>query len=150
MTRPPTQRLRGRAGQAQRLRRLKRTNGLCERCLAAGRTTVATVVDHIKPLAHGGSDEDDNTRNLCDPCHLEVTAEQFGHEVRRGKPGVGADGRPLDRDHPWSAARPVAGLATKRTPRGVESRAPTRPDTAQWDRAQCEVIQSKKFGQPEG
>ena len=150
MTPPPTQRLRGRAGQAQRLRRLRRTNGLCERCLAAGRTTVATVVDHIKPLAHGGSDEDGNTRNLCDPCHVEVTAEQFGHQVRRGRPGVGADGRPLDRDHPWSAARPVAGAAAKRTPRGVESRAQTRPDTAQWDRAQCEIIQTKKFGPAEG
>jgi hypothetical protein len=146
MTRPPTQRLRGRAGQAQRLRRLKRTNGLCERCLAAGRTTVAAVVDHIKPLAHGGSDDDDNTRNLCDPCHLEVTAEQFGQQVRRGRPGVGEDGRPLDRDHPWAAARPTVGAAARRTPRGVESRAPTLPDTAKWDRAHCEQFQTKKFG----
>ncbi len=146
MTRQPTKRLRGRAGQAQRLRRLKRTNGLCERCLAAGRTMVATVVDHIKPLAHGGPDDDANTRNLCRPCDLETTAEQFGHQVRRSRPGVGEDGRPLDRDHPWAAPRPATSAAASRTPRGVESRAPTLPDTAQWDRAQCERFQSKKFG----
>jgi 5-methylcytosine-specific restriction protein A len=109
------ERLRGRAGQAQRLRRLKRTNGLCELCRAAGRTRVATVVDHIKPLAHGGSDRDDNTRNLCDEHHREVTAEQFGHQVARGKRGVDASGRPLDRDHPWST-RPIAAPAEVRRP----------------------------------
>ncbi|HEX8419459.1 MAG TPA: HNH endonuclease signature motif containing protein [Sphingomonas sp.] len=141
------ERLRGRAGQRQRLRRLRRTNGLCERCTAAGLTVEATVVDHIKPLAHGGLDVDANTRNLCVPCHLIVTAEQFGHQVRRGKPGVDEAGRPLDRDHPWSAARPAVGAATaKRTPRGVESRQPAPPDTAQCHRAHCEVFQTKKFG----
>jgi 5-methylcytosine-specific restriction protein A len=83
------ERLRGRAGQRQRAQRLKRTDGLCERCTAAGRTSVATVVDHIVPLALGGSDDDANTRNLCDPCHLEVTAEQFG--LTRGPSIVGTD-----------------------------------------------------------
>lgn len=87
-----TERLRGRAGQAQRKRRLARTHGLCERCQAKGRTKPATVVDHIKPLALGGSDEDSNTRNLCTPCHDEVTAEQFGH---RRKVEIGRDGWPV-------------------------------------------------------
>lgn len=87
------ERLRGRAGVAQRKRRLARTNGLCERCLAKGRTVLATVVDHIKPLALGGTDEDKNTRNLCDPCHDEVTAEQFG---QRQQQAIGADGWPID------------------------------------------------------
>ncbi|WP_306286347.1 HNH endonuclease signature motif containing protein [Sphingomonas sp. Ant20] len=96
------ERLRGRAGQRQRERRLRRTNGLCERCTEAGRTRVATVVDHINPLALGGSDEDENTRNLCDPCHLDVTAEQFGHAAPIHARGVNASGRPTSPDHPWN------------------------------------------------
>lgn len=62
----------------QRDRRLQRTDYLCEMCQASGRITIATVVDHIIPLAHGGSDQDINTRNLCDDHHRHVTAEQFG------------------------------------------------------------------------
>lgn len=73
------ERLRGRAGVDQRARRLKRTNGLCEMCEAEGRITAATVVDHEQPLALGGSDEDSNTRDLCDDHHAQSTAEQFGH-----------------------------------------------------------------------
>ena len=86
------ERLRGRAGQEQRKRRLKRTHGLCERCDAAGRIRAATVVDHVTPLKLGGSDDDANTRNLCDPCHVEVTSEQFGHKKKRD---IGEDGWPI-------------------------------------------------------
>lgn len=97
---PRTERLRGRKGQEQRERRLKRTNGLCERCLGinrwegktkTSRVEVATVVNHIVPLAHGGSDEDENTENLCRPCDIIVTAEQFGH---KNKVSIGIDGWP--------------------------------------------------------
>lgn len=51
-------------------------------CLAEvpPRITVATVVNHKTPLAHGGSDEDDNTENLCAPHDREVTAKQFGFQ----------------------------------------------------------------------
>lgn len=93
------QRLRGRAGQKQRLRRLKRTNGLCEMCLAEGRITEATIVDHTVPLAMGGSDDDENTRNLCEEHNRVVTAEQFGHQ--QGPGGCDASGMPLDPRHPW-------------------------------------------------
>lgn len=101
-----TERLRGRAGQRQRQRRLKRTNGLCEMCLDEGRTELATVVDHVTPLALGGSDEDSNTRNLCDPHHKQVTAEQFGHATKPHLRGCDAAGRPIDPTHPW-ARRPA-------------------------------------------
>lgn len=77
-----TPRLRGRAGVAQRHRRMLRTNYMCEMCHAKGITTIATVVDHIVPLALGGTDDDSNTRNLCDEHHRQVTAEQFGHEAK--------------------------------------------------------------------
>lgn len=95
-------RIRGRAGQRLRLRRLQRTNGLCELCLAAALTREATRVDHIKPLALGGDDVDDNTRNLCEAHHREVTVEQFGQQVAAGRRGIDADGRPTSADHPWN------------------------------------------------
>lgn len=85
------ERLRGRAGMAQRERRLRRTHGLCEDCTAEGRTEVAHIVDHIIPLAKGGSDDDDNTRNLCHLHNGLRTAEQFGFKA---KARIGADGWP--------------------------------------------------------
>lgn len=91
--RKPTPRLRGRAGQRQRERRLRRSNYLCEDCQAEGRVTVATVVDHIIPLSKGGQDTDENTRNLCDEHNAKRTAEQFGHQ--RHKRPIGKDGWPL-------------------------------------------------------
>lgn len=89
-----TMRLRGRAGMRQRSRRLARSNGLCELCLP-DRITLATEVDHILPLALGGADTDENTRNLCRACHERVTAEQFGRTYRP-KPFYGLDGWPID------------------------------------------------------
>lgn len=95
-----TPRLRGDAGVKQRRRRLQRTKGLCERCSGLGRwkgkglgrVSAAKVVNHIIPLVHGGSDEDDNTENLCAPCDKFVTAEQFGFKQ---KPTIGRDGWPI-------------------------------------------------------
>lgn len=87
-----TERLRGRRGVAQRLRRL-RANPLCEDCAARGVTRVATVPDHRVPLAKGGTDTDDNTRNLCADCHRFRTAQQFGH---KGGTIRGPDGWPVE------------------------------------------------------
>lgn len=104
------ERLRGRAGDEQRMRRLKAHGVTCSRCgcLGAWREREASrllpllVVDHIVPLTRGGSDDDSNTRVVCKPCHDAVTAEQFGHrEAVKGR-GVGRDGRPTDRSHPWN------------------------------------------------
>jgi 5-methylcytosine-specific restriction protein A len=88
-----TPRLRGRAAVEQRKRRMKRTHGLCELCESKGRVRAADVVDHIVPLKKGGTDEDENTRNLCDECHRLVTAEQFGHRVKRR---IATDGWPVE------------------------------------------------------
>lgn len=90
-----TERLRGRAGKAQRLRRLLRSGFMCELCARQ-----ATVVDHVVPLSLGGADTDANTRNLCDGCHREVTAEQFGRAYR--PVGHRTDGTPADPAHPWN------------------------------------------------
>ena len=105
-----TERKRGRAGQRDRERRMARTNGLCERCACLNRwcdrhpprVTLATVVNHIVPLAMGGPDTDENTENLCKPCDLIVTAEQFGHAAPIEARGIGRDGRPTAADHPWN------------------------------------------------
>lgn len=78
----PTPRLRGSAAVKQRARRMERTHWLCEHCLTKGIVKLATVVDHIRPLIFGGPDTDENTRNLCDDCNRDATAEQFGHRKR--------------------------------------------------------------------
>lgn len=96
-------RLRGRAGMAQRKRRMDRTNWLCEHCLAEGRTQPATIVNHKVPLAQGGSDDDDNTENLCRPCDRIVTAKQFGQQAPIEARGVGRNGRPTSPDHAWNS-----------------------------------------------
>lgn len=95
-----TPRLRGRAGVEQRRRRLARSSYLCEDCQADGRTRLADVVDHIVPLAKGGPDTDDNTRNLCHDHHRARTAEQFGHRAPPQR--IGLDGWPADAAHPWN------------------------------------------------
>jgi 5-methylcytosine-specific restriction enzyme A len=42
---------------------------LCRLCLSAGRTVSATVVDHIIPLAEGGTHDTANLQPLCKRCH---------------------------------------------------------------------------------
>lgn len=86
------QRLRGRAAVVQRRRRMERTHWLCEHCLREGRTEAAKVVNHIIPLTHGGSDEDDNTENLCKRHDDIATAKQFGFKP---KAEIGLDGWPV-------------------------------------------------------
>lgn len=73
---------------------MERTGWLCEDCLAKDPKVIrnAVVVDHIQPLSLGGDDVDDNTRNLCHPCHEVRTAEQFG---RHPPQTIGLDGWPV-------------------------------------------------------
>lgn len=48
---------------------LARDKYLCQACLRQGRAERASDVDHIKPKAEGGGDEDSNLESLCKPCH---------------------------------------------------------------------------------
>lgn len=49
-------------------------NPLCQHCLAAGRITPASEVDHIVPLSQGGARLDfANTQALCHRCHVTKT-----------------------------------------------------------------------------
>lgn len=56
------QRLRGRALQA-RNEKIKTRDGW--RCKSCGRITDQLEVDHIVPLAHGGTEDDSNLQALC-------------------------------------------------------------------------------------
>lgn len=104
-----------------RERRLKRTNGLCHMCLAEGIRRLATVVNHIIPLARGGDDVDDNTENLCGEHDDIVTAKQFGMATPIAAKGIASDGRPSSPDHAWnaSAAPAPAGSARRPVPQGA-------------------------------
>lgn len=76
---PKGSRLRGRAGVEQRKRRLA-AEPICRHCAAKGIVTLATVPDHITPMAMGGSDTDDNIQCLCEPCHaIKTAAEGASH-----------------------------------------------------------------------
>lgn len=87
-----TKRLRGRAGVEQRARRLA-IEPLCRRCMAKGKWTVATRVDHILPLYKGGTDDDENCQSLCEPCHDAKTVEDAGGTPRL-RARIGPDGWP--------------------------------------------------------
>lgn len=88
----PGKRIRGSKGVKLRKRRLH-NEPLCRMCKAEGRTTLATVPDHIKPLAKGGTDTDDNIRCLCADCHDKVTREEFG---QRERVRISLDGWPVE------------------------------------------------------
>lgn len=78
----PRERLRG-ATRQERRRRLFDREPLCRECLKYGRVTVATIRDHLVPLAEGGSEEPDNEQPLCRACHhLKSAAEAQRHRVR--------------------------------------------------------------------
>ena len=84
-------RIRGRALQALRHRHLS-AHPLCLVCMAQGRVTAATELDHIVALCNGGGNTDINYQALCHGCHQVKTAKDKGHTVRAS---TGLDGWPL-------------------------------------------------------
>ena len=70
----------GRTLQRERAR-LFSANPLCVECERQGRVTVATIRDHIIPLAEGGQDTADNIQGLCEECHNKKTLA----ESKRGR-----------------------------------------------------------------
>ena len=71
---------------------LRRDRYLCVACLAAGRPTPATQVDHVIPLSAGGTDAMDNLQSLCDACHEAKTRRDMGYRERLA---FGVDGMPV-------------------------------------------------------
>lgn len=92
-------------GYGQRWRNARKTflasHPLCVYCLRVGRTTAATVVDHIQP--HRGDQalfwDRENWQSLCATCHNSAKqAEEKGSGLR----GCDVDGNPLDPKHRWN------------------------------------------------
>lgn len=51
---------------------------LCRMCKADGLVTMATMVDHIVPIADGGEKlDEDNLQSLCRDCHARKTADDL-------------------------------------------------------------------------
>lgn len=59
---------------------LQRDQHLCQPCLKAGRPTPATQVDHIKPKAKGGADDQSNLQAICTDCHRAKTDADEGRK----------------------------------------------------------------------
>ncbi|MDO3920392.1 HNH endonuclease [Salmonella enterica] len=53
-----------------------RDKGLCQNHLRNGVVVPAYCVDHIKPKAHGGTDDPANLECLCKACHASKTARE--------------------------------------------------------------------------
>ncbi|MFP3709114.1 HNH endonuclease signature motif containing protein [Paraburkholderia sp. SIMBA_009] len=73
--------------------RILQRDPCCVLCAERDIVRESNVVDHIKPLALGGTDDEANLRGLCHDHHVEVTRQQFGYRERKA---FGADGLPLD------------------------------------------------------
>lgn len=71
----PDRRQRGRAARRERARILEE-EPLCRPCLEADRVSASVEVDHIVPLARGGSEDRDNKQGICIPCHRAKTARE--------------------------------------------------------------------------
>lgn len=71
---------------------------LCRPCLDEGRVTASTIADHIKPKSEGGTDERENYRGTCEPCHKAKTASEAararGVAAPRQRAAIGGDGWP--------------------------------------------------------
>jgi|TARA_Y100000034_G_scaffold6555_1_gene7215 5-methylcytosine-specific restriction endonuclease McrA len=70
----------------------------------------AGVCDHIKNLASGGKDTDDNLQTLCQGCDAIKSRIEAGiHQPKRYSTKVGTDGWPTDPKHPANGGR-VGGV----------------------------------------
>lgn len=59
----------------------------CRACYSQGLLVLACIRDHIKPLAEGGTDDDDNVQPLCKPCSDSKTEAERRRGLRRGRGG---------------------------------------------------------------
>jgi 5-methylcytosine-specific restriction protein A len=95
-----TRQERGYGAQWERLRKivLQRDSYLCQPCLHSDpkRVRPAKAVDHIIAKANGGTDDLDNLRAICGPCHALKTIHDAGKNPRLRKRAIGRDGWPLE------------------------------------------------------
>lgn len=48
----------------------------CRACERKGIETLAREVDHVVPIADGGTEDESNLQGLCIPCHREKSANE--------------------------------------------------------------------------
>ena len=75
----------GREWEKLREQILERDECLCQPCLASGRVSVGTQVDHVVPKAQGGSDHHSNLQAICAACHRAKTAAESTGGVGQSK-----------------------------------------------------------------
>ena len=92
-------RLRGRAAVTQRERHLAE-EPLCRDCQSYGVERPAEEVDHILPLAEGGTNDPDNLRSLCRGCHRIRTRERLNKKPVIIPPVPVYPERHVSKDHP--------------------------------------------------
>lgn len=82
----------------KRRNRIKvRDNGLCQPCKRKGRVTLMADVDHIKPKAQGGTDDESNLQCICIACHSTKTARESAEaQGRTIRHQTGLDGWPVE------------------------------------------------------
>lgn len=57
---------------------------LCRLCKIKGRVTVATIADHVTPIAKGGAIHDiNNLQPVCSECHVDKSNADKGHRAKR-------------------------------------------------------------------
>lgn len=79
---PPPERLNGHQNHLARMRLFQR-EPLCRPCAAKGVTTLATIRDHILPLAWRGTEDESNEQPICEPCHRVKSRNESNQGVRR-------------------------------------------------------------------
>jgi 5-methylcytosine-specific restriction protein A len=72
---------------------IARDKGLCVACKARGNTNLGKEVDHITPLAKGGTDDLENLQLLCVACHERKTRADMNWSNRQQ---IGLDGWPVE------------------------------------------------------
>lgn len=77
-------RVRGRPLQRMRAA-LFSENPLCVECEKTGRVELATIRDHVIPLAEGGADDKANSQGLCVTCH-DIKSSEERLRGLRGRP----------------------------------------------------------------
>ena len=75
-------RIRGRKGVTLR-EQVRREEPLCRACLAEGRVSATSEVDHISPLAEGGTNDRINLQGLCADHHKVKSEAERLRAARR-------------------------------------------------------------------
>lgn len=91
--------LTGRPWRRLRQQILERDRYQCQPCKARGLVTEAKEVDHVRALAHGGTDVESNLQAICTDCHgLKSLREAHPNARIRG---CDVNGLPLDPASTW-------------------------------------------------